>query len=289
MLNRSERADIIGTGEMMNWKKIGWSLLLLIILGAAGCNSADNQSRLGKLAITTQINQDNTPVAELALIVDTAPKIYLSVELINGRRGDRVRVTWRNLTKDQIVATETFTGRRQTDRPYEFIGLSTTPQTSWLASAITLTDISWPAGDYEAVVQLGSKETQQIGFVITTEQQFDIDAKKALVKNLWLGTQINSQNQIVSPSTKFDQHTEKIYAVVLLQNVPAGTRLKGSWQLLETGEVFSVFMTNFSGGGYLPFILALDEAGKTIWAKGNYSFNLFVDNVPVISRNFSIG
>lgn len=272
----------------MNWKKIGWGLTLLIILGASGCKTSDTgQAQLGKLAVTTQINQDNTPVAELSLIIDTAPKIYLSAEIINGRRGDRAQVTWRNLVKDQIIATENFTGRRQNDRPYDFIGLPS-PATSWLASAITLTDINWPAGDYEAVIQLNDREAQRVGFTITTEQKFDVDAKKALVKNLWLGTQINSQNQITIPSTKFDRYAERIYAVVLLQKVPAGTRLTGSWKLLETGRVINEFMTDFSGGGYLPFALALDEVGRTIWAKGNYSFSLFVDNVLVRSQSFSI-
>lgn len=272
----------------MNIKKIGLGLIALFILGAAGCRGGGSDTvQLGRLVITTQINQDNTPVAEVATVVDNAPKIYLTAEIINGRKGDRVQVTWRRIAKDQTIATENFTGRRSSERPSEFVA-GTTPATSWLASTLTLTDISWSIGDYEAVVQLNDNEGQRVGFTIVTEREYDAAIKQSWVKSVRLGTEINSQYQITVPATQFERTTDKIYAVALLQNVPARTKFQGAWKLLETNLTLSNFITEFSGNGYLPFELSLDQAGRSVWTKGNYTFTLYVDNLPVATNNFTI-
>ena len=137
-------------------------------------------------------------------------------------------------------------------------------------------------------MSLNQAEEKQIGFSITSEQAYDVATKKAMVKNLLLGTEINSQDQIITPSTKFSRTDEQIYAVAQLQGVPASTQIKGSWKLLSTNEVLGSFVTAFSGGGYMPFKLTLEQAGRTVWPKGNYLFSLFVDNLEVATKNFSI-
>lgn len=272
----------------MNVKKIGLCFVALLILGSAGCNkNSANQANLGQLILTTQVNADNTPVAELSTFVNNAPKIYLSAEINNAKKGDRVDVTWHYLSKNLIITTETFTGKRTTDHPYDFVG-GRSPMTSWLVSTITLKDISWPTGDYEVAITINRRDTQKIGFTIVTEKDFDVAYKKAFVKNIWLGKEIDAQSQIVSPSTNFNQDDSQIYAVALLHNVPNGTHFKATWKLLETGQVLSSFNTDFSGSGYIPFSFGLEEIGRTIWLKGNYTFSLYVDNVLVATKNFVI-
>ncbi|MFH0912221.1 MAG: hypothetical protein V1807_00975 [Patescibacteria group bacterium] len=274
---------------MIRLTKVFLSVVVLgLLLSAPSCRGgSSSQAHLGQINITTQINSDNSPVAEVVAVANSAPKIYASIELVAAQKGDRVDVAWRNVAQDQIVATEVFTGKRTSSRPYDFVG-TTAPTTSWLVSMITLQDISWPIGDYEVTVQINRQTGQKIGFTIVTESELDIAAKQAMVKNLWLGTQINSQNQIVLPATTFNRSEETIYAVALLQNVSAGSRMKGSWKLLETGEILTNFMTEFSGGGYLPFALSLNQVGRSSWPRGNYTFTLLVDNLPVATKNFSV-
>jgi len=273
----------------MNIKKVVGLSIILLLLGAASCGkgSTDSATRIGQLTITTQINSDNTPVGEVATVLDRAPKIYLSAEVVNARRGDQVTVTWRQVTLDQIIATEVFTGRRSSDQPHDFI-IQPSPTTSWLASTIVLGDISWPTGEYEAAVQLNDQTNKNVGFTVVMENEFDIAAKKALVKTVWLGKGITSENQIVQPSTQFDRYEDKIYAVALTQNAPKGTQVRGVWKLLETGEVLNEFVTDVSGNDYLPFALTLDEVGRSVWSKGSYTFSLYVDNVLVTTKNFTI-
>lgn len=271
----------------MNIKKVGLCLALLLILGAAGCGGPRKTIRLGQAMITTQINADNSPVGEVATILDSTRKIYLSAEVIDARRGDKVGVTWRSVGKDQILATEVFTGRRTSDRSTEFM-VGSAPITSWLASTLILNDISWAAGDYEAIIQINAVEVKRMGFAIVTERDYDTAAKQAYVKNIWLGTEINSRDQIVSPATIFSKTDEIIYAVVSLWNVPKGTKFQGTWKLLETNQIINNFATEFTGSGYLPFDISLSEVKRSVWIKGNYTFTIAVDNLPVATKNFTI-
>lgn len=272
----------------MNYKKIIFLVALLLILGAASCQS-DNASiaTIGEMAVTTAINNDNTPVSSLPVILDTSRKIYAAVEIVNAERGDSVQVVWNYASKNTIIATETFNGKRAGDRPYEFLG-GPSPTTSWLASSVILTDLNWPNGDYEVVVQLNSKETKTFGFTVTNEHELDTATKKAMIKSVWLGKGVNSSHQITQPTTNFSRTDQNIYAVVLTKDLPANTKLKAHWTLLETGEIINEFNITASGSDYISFALNLQQANRTAWARGNYTFSLFVDNVPVVTKNFQV-
>ncbi|MBU1092343.1 hypothetical protein KJ836_01560 [Patescibacteria group bacterium] len=272
----------------MNLKKIIFLVVLLLILGAASCKSGSSSAAvIGEVVVTTEINNDNTPVGNLPVILDTSPKIYASVELINVQKGDSVQVVWRYLPNDQIIATETFTGRRMSDQPHDFVG-GPSPATSWLSSSIILADLNWPNGDYEIAVQLNRKETKELGFSVTNEHELDTVTKQALIKNVWLGKGINSNRQITLPTNNFSKTDKNIYAVALTKDAPINTRLKAQWKLLETGEIMNEFITSASGSEYVVFVLNLQQAGRTAWNKGNYTFSLFVDNTMVTTKNFQI-
>ncbi|HCR41927.1 TPA: hypothetical protein DIV45_00985 [Patescibacteria group bacterium] len=272
----------------MNFKKIIFLTLLLVVLGAASCgDKTASVVTFGDMLVTTAINNDNTPVGNLPVILDTSPKIYTAIELINAKRGDSVQVVWRYLAQDKIIATETFTGRRAQDRPYDFVG-GPGPATSWLASLIALTDLNWPNGDYEVSAELNRKAVKKIGFTVATENELDTANKKAMIKSIWLGKGINSNHQIVSPTTIFAKTDTNIYAVVLTNKAPARTPLEAKWTLLETGEVINEFATSATGSEYISFVLNLAQSGKTVWVKGNYTFSLFVDNTLVATKNFQV-
>jgi len=272
----------------MNIKKIAFLLALLLVLGAPSCgqNKKAPMMSVGKVAVTTDINDDNSPVLELSEILDRAPVIYCAAEVINGITGSRIEVTWTNLTKDETLATEWFVGERAEAGPHDFIG-GTSPTDSWLASSISLTEISWPRGDYEVALQLNRKLVKKVGFRVVSEQEFDISSKKGLIKSLYLGEKINSQNQIISPQEEFSRTTPKIYAVALLSNVPINTSIKATWRHWESGRVISEYAAKFSGSGYLPFEMDLNRVGSQ-WPKGTYTVAVFVDNVQISSKDFTI-
>ncbi|MFA5967211.1 MAG: hypothetical protein WC805_01660 [Patescibacteria group bacterium] len=272
----------------MNIRKIVFLIALLLVLGAPSCKQ-DNQDKtmtVGQAAITTDVNGDNSPVLELDKVLDRAPVIYCAVEIINGTAGNQVEVTWTDLTNNKTIATEWFVGKRADTGPHDFIG-DTSPTNSWLATSIALNEVSWPRGDYEVAIQLNRQLAKKIGFQVVSEQEFDVSIKKGLVKSLYLGEEINSQNQIISPQTEFGRTVPRIYAVALLSNVPSGTSVKAAWRHWESGRVISTYTAKFSGSGYLPFAMDLNRVGNQ-WPKGTYTVTVSVDNVEISSKDFTI-
>lgn len=261
----------------------------LLVLSAAGCR-ADTTS-LGQVAVATAVDRDNAPVNALATIVASAPAIYVAAEVVNATAATRVVVEWRYVTGDRVVATESFAGNRSSDRPQEFV-TQVQPTTSYLYSRLSLTDVSWPVGSYEATVALNGSVTKTVGFNVVNESEFDELAKKAMVKNIYLGSAVNTQGQITVPGSTFTRGQPNIYAAVLLQDVPAGTQLRARWRYLPTNQVITDFSTAFSGGGYLPFGIGLNRFSRLwadgLWPAGTYEVTIYVDNILVATKNFSV-
>lgn len=260
------------------------------MLSAAGCGS--QPVSISQVAIATQINTDNSPVYDSQInVLSTTPTIYLCAEVVGAREGTAVDVEWRYLTGDRLISTEAFRGNRSEDTPREFI-TGVAPATSWISSHITLSSLSWSMGSYEAIVRLNGQEVKRASFNIVGSQEFDELSKKALVETVYLGSKINDQSQITIPGTRFGRSQEKIYAVVLLKDAPAGTGVRAVWEQLETRKQISAFNTTFSGSGYLPFDISLSLLGKSwpdrLWPAGNYSVSIYVDKVLVTTKNFSI-
>lgn len=262
----------------------------VLLLGAAGCGS--QPASIGRVAVVTQINTDNSPTTESqANVLSTTPAIYFSAEVMNAREGTAVDVEWRYLTDNRVVATETFRGGRSEASPQEFI-VGVAPATSWIASRITLSGLSWAMGSYEVTIKLNGQAAKQVNFNVVGSQVFDELAKKALVETVYLGSRLNDKNQVAIPGTKFARSQDNIYAVVLLKDAPAGTAVRAVWEQLETGKQISDFNTSFSGSGYLPFDISLNTVGKNwpdrLWPNGTYSVSIYVDKVLVTTKNFSI-
>jgi len=273
-----------------HWQKTSFLLLGVLLLSAASCGS--KPVSISKAAITTQINNDNSPATASQLnILSTTPTIYLCAEVANAREGAAVEVEWKYLTGDRLVATESFVGGRSEDSPQEFV-TGVAPTTSWLSSRVALSGLSWAMGSYEVVIRLNGQEATRIDFNVVGSQAFDDLAKKALVETVYLGSKLNEQNQVTVPGTKFSRSQEKIYAVALLKQAPQGTAVRAVWEQLETGKQISDFNTTFSGSGYLPFNISLSLLGKSwadrLWPAGNYSVSIYVDKVLVTTKNFSI-
>ena len=265
-------------------------LLGVLLLSAASCGGKPAQ--VDRAAIATGINPDNSPVGEAQLnLLLTTPTIYLCAEVVNAKEDTAIDVEWRYLTADRVLATETFRGGRTDDRPQEFI-TGVGPATSWLYSHITLTGLSWPMGSYEVTVKLDGQEVDRVDFNVVGSQQFDELSKKALVESFYLGSKLNDQSQIAIPGSQFSRSQEEIYAVALLKGAPAATKVRAVWRYLEGGVTINDFLTTFSGSGYLPFDISLSRFGKLwsdrLWPAGTYSVSLYVDNVLVTTKNFTV-
>ncbi|MEA1910022.1 MAG: hypothetical protein U9M89_03310 [Patescibacteria group bacterium] len=271
----------------MWWKRLTSILISVLLLSAPSCNNSQSIAKIGQMAVSTDVNLNNSPVSEMKTVVSIAPKIYASVEVVGGARGDSIQVVWENKTEGRIIETELFEGRHSASRPHEFEG-GKFPITSWLASIITLEDYSWPTGEYIVTATLNGASERSAFFEVVTESDYDQKNKEKMIKNITFGTEINSRNQVVSKAENFARTDENIYASVLFQDVPEGTQMKANWKSLETGEGLSNFVQDYAGSGYLAFKLGLDEVGRTVWLRGNYVFQLFVDNTLVITKNFTI-
>jgi hypothetical protein len=265
-------------------------LLGVLLLSAASCGGKPAQ--IGRAVIATEINSNNSPVGETQLnLLLTTPTIYLCAEVVNAKEDTAIDVEWRYLTEDRVLGTETFRGGRTDDRPQEFV-TGVGPATSWLYSHITLTGLSWPVGSYEVTVKLDGREVNQVDFNVVGSQQFDELSKKALVESFYLGSKLNDQSQIAIPGSQFSRSQGEIYAVALLKGAPVATKVRAVWKYLEGGVTINDFLTTFSGSGYLPFDISLSRFGKLwpdrLWPAGTYGVSLYVDNVLVTTKNFTI-
>ncbi|OGB74427.1 hypothetical protein A2V68_01855 [candidate division Kazan bacterium RBG_13_50_9] len=267
-----------------------WAILLVVVLSAASCRSSITS--VGRVAVATQVGSDNAPVGKPQLIIlSTVPAIYLSAEVVSAKPGTKVDVEWRYVTGGQTIATESFRGGRSAESPHEFVtGLQ--PTTSFLSSRIDRDNLSWPLGSYEATLRLDGEEVQRVGFNVVADKDFEEFSRKAMVKNLYLGSQVNNQNQITIPTTTFQRNQGKIYAVALFQSVPAGTTVRAVWKHLDSGKLINDFSASFSGSGYLPFDISLSRFSRLwpdgLWPAGTYEVSLYVDNTQVTTRNFFI-
>lgn len=265
-------------------------LPVVLVLAAAGCRG--EAASIGQAAITTQVDAKNKIIGlPQSVILSTTPVIYLSTEVVKAAQGDQVEVEWRYVTGNRVLATESFRGERAQGSPHEFLA-GPAPATSFLASRIILSDLSWPTGSYEAVVRLNGQLAGRVGFNVADDKDFEELSKKAMLKKLYLGSQINNQGQIAVPGNHFNRNQEAIYAVVLLQDVPAGTTIKAAWKYLDGGQMITDFSASFGGGGYLPFEISLDKFSRLwpdgLWPEGVYEVVIYVDNVQVTTKNFTV-
>lgn len=269
----------------------GITLLLVLLMITSGCGQPKEGVSLANLTTTNQINADNSPVSSKNVFLSSTPAIYFTAKVIDATQNTVVEVKWRNATKDQVLATESFKGGRTKDRPQEFmVGLK--PTTSYLYSKISLSGIGWSIGTYEIQAKLNGVEVGKLNYNIVADDDYDLINKRNLLKNLYLGSQINQDKQITVPSTVFDRDQEKIYASALFKDVPVGTTIRTVWKYLDGNREIDSFYTKFSGSGYLVFEISLEKFGRLwsdgLWPKGNFEVSLYVDNVLIITKNFTV-
>jgi len=270
--------------------------VLALILAAAGCRGGGEEEEvkttIDELGITTQILPDNSPAQGFSsVILSTTPQIYLSGQINNAVKGVKIGITWKSLVSDRIIASETLSGKNSASQPYDFV-IGSVPTTSYFASRILLNDISWPVGDYEVVVESNGQLIKTLSFKIVADDDFDELSKGDLLRGLYLGTEVNDNNQITIPSKRFSRDEENIYAVALLQDVPTSSALKAKWWYVDDNQLITDFSSSFSGSGYLPFKITLDKFSRlwsdNLWPSGNYRVDIYVDNVLIVSKNFTV-
>lgn len=266
-------------------------LLLVLLITASGCGGSKAETNIINLAMSTQINTDNSPVNERNVFLSSTPVLYFSAVVVGATSDTKIEVKWLNATKNQVLATETFRGGRTAERPQEFL-VGTKPVNSYFSSRLNLVGISWPLNTYEVQVALDGKEVGKINFNVVADKDFDVINKQSYLKNLYLGSAINKDKQVTIPGTTFERSQEKIYAVALFQDMPANTDVLAVWKSLSDSRNIDSFYTKFSGSGYLPFEISLEKFGRLwsdgLWPKGIFEFSLYVDNVLVITKNFAI-
>ncbi|MBU1082879.1 hypothetical protein KKE14_00320 [Patescibacteria group bacterium] len=267
------------------------TLLLALLVLVGGCGQPKEGARLTELTIASQVNADNSPVNSQNVFLSSTPAIYFTAKAVDAIQGTRIDIRWMDATRDQVLATEVLRGGRNKERPQEFM-LGLKPATSYIYSKINLTGVGWLIGTYEVQVKVDGKDAGQLNFNIVGDKDFDLLTKKTLLKSFYLGSQINQNKQVTIPGTTFSSNQEKIYAVALFKEVPANTDMKVVWKYLDGNQDIDSFYTKFSGSGYLAFDISLEKFGRLwpnrLWPKGNFEVFLYVDNVLIITKNFTV-
>lgn len=285
--------------KIKSYKPILFYLLpLLIMVFLSGCTLSKSKepeiiTTIDELGVTTQIGIDNSPTFGFSNIISsTTEEIYLSGKITNAIKGMRINVVWRYVNNNITIATESLNGTRNRNEPYDFITNDSGPQTSYFTSRISLNNISWQTGDYEAIVKSNNQVIKTIDFKIVSEKDFDQASKKDMLQNLYLGSQINTNNQMTIPSKTFNRNQEHIYAVALFRNIPTNSTVKASWWYIDDNQKITDFTQQFSGDGYLPFKISLDDFSRLwsdgIWPIGHYRVDIYVDNTTIATESFVV-
>ncbi len=272
-------------------------LSLVVLVALSGCtlrgkSNEEAETIIDELGITTKVGVDNSPVFGFSSVVSsTASEIYLSGRIVDAVKGMELKVVWIHVTNNTTIATEVLSGERSRRNQYDFI-TGSNPKTSYFVSRIVLNDIGWSTGDYEVIVESDNQVIKIINFEIVSNQDFDKASKKNMLRSFYLGSQINVDNQITIPTKEFSQDQTDIYAVALLRNVPLGTTVKASWLYIDNNQKITDFARQFSGNGYLPFNISLDDFSRLwsdgIWPIGHYKVNIYVDNTLIVTENFVV-
>jgi hypothetical protein len=108
------------------------------------------------------------------------------------------------------------------------------------------------------------------------------------VMQLTLGTAVDAAHRITAPGTRFAQDAKTLYASVDTRGQTAKATLNARWRYLEgDGQLISSISQSIAADG--PATTTFTLHNPDLWPEGKYRIEIFLDDAPVIQRDFEIG
>ncbi len=266
---------------------------ILIFMGLTGssCNrpQANTTTDIAQAVIATGIKYDNQPENNLEEVGDSSPSIYLSAQVVRPTSTTAIRVVWYKLP-NQILATETFSGKRTDSRNQFDFNYKT--NSSWLSSRIERPSLSWPTGDYKTEVYIGENLAKTVFFHIATDAEAEKQQLGRIITSLSFGDSLTGDNRISSGKTYFSRTTPTIYIQVGIGNAPAGTDLEVAVRQVKTDTLVNTFSSVVSGNDTVLFSLGKSQFGRLwsdkLWPTGSFEVTAKINQTTVRTANFII-
>lgn len=263
------------------------TLVLLFTLGAAACSSS-NPTSIGQVAVTTGLGLYNQPANELSKVPTSAEKIYLSAEVLDSTRVTRTRVQWYRLPS-QLLASEDFQGNRTGTNQFDF---NKQAQSSYLASSISKSDVTWPLGEYRVEVFIDGALAKTVFFTVVTEQEASTSQLASIVRSVKTGDTLNGQFQLSGSETVFERATDHIYVQADIRGAQPGTDLTIKTRFVKEDRIFANFAYEIVDDEVIVVDLARSRFGKLwpdrFWPEGTFEATVLVNNVEVALHTFVV-
>ena len=267
------------------------AIIALLGLAGASCSGplTDAGTTISQAVITTGVKYTNQPENNLEQVGDSSSVIYLAAEVNHPTSTTEVRVVWQKLP-NQIIATETFTGKRTNTRNQ--LDFDYRAATSWLSSRIERPNLSWPMGDYKTEVYLDNNLAKTVFFSIVSDTEAEKQRVQGLVSSLTFGDTLTDDNQLASTKTTFSRTTPIIYIQVKLADAPAGTDLQVAVRQVKTDLIVNTFSSVGVGDDTLLFSLDRNQFGRLwsdkLWPVGSFEVTAKISQATARVTNFVI-
>lgn len=263
------------------------AIILIVFLGAAGCGRS-GVTTVDGLTVATDLDLYNQPANDLDRIAASAEVIYLTARVESPTPDTRVRVRWYRLPSD-LIASEDFTGQRDSSNRFDF---SKAAASSFFASRINREGLTWPLGDYEAQVWLGSERVATKRFKVVSDADADQDKLASYLDRLATGNTLNNQFLLANNLANFSRDESHIYIQASL-DVPKDTATFAvEVRQVREDNVFAKFTEEVSGEKDVVFDLDRNEFGKLwsdrLWPAGALEISALINNVEVESRTIFV-
>ncbi len=265
--------------------------LALVILGGASCGKPTTNvgTTISQVSLTTGIKYTNEPENNLEQVGDSSLKIYLAVEVTHPVSTTQVRVVWQKLP-NQIIATETFTGKRTNTRNQ--LDFDYKAASSWLSSQIERPGISWPMGDYKTEVYLDNNLAKTVFFSIVSDAEAEKQRIQGLVSSISFGDTLTEDNLLANTKSSFSRTAPVIYIQVKIANAPTGTDLQIAVRQIKTDLVVNTFSSVVGGSDTLLFSLTRSQFGRfwsdKLWPAGSFEVTAKINQALAKTTNFTI-
>lgn len=266
---------------------------VIVLLGLTGTSCsrplADTGTTISQAIITTGVKYTNQPENNLEQVGDSSSVIYLAAEVSRPISTTEVRVVWQKLP-NQIIATETFTGKRTNTRNQ--LDFDYRAATSWLSSRIERPNLSWPMGEYKTEVYLNGNLAKTVFFDIVSDTEAERQQIQKLVSSLKFGDTLTGDNQLTGTKTSFSRTTPIIYIQVKLVGAPAGTDLQIAVRQVKTDLTVNTFSSVVVGDNTLLFSLDRNQLGRLwsdkLWPVGSFEVTAKINQTAARVTNFVI-
>ncbi|MFA5009657.1 MAG: hypothetical protein WC553_00290 [Patescibacteria group bacterium] len=265
-------------------------LIALLALGGARCGqNATVNGSIEQTSIATGITYDNQPENSLEQVPASATAIYLSAEIANPTKSTTVQVAWYQLPTT-VIASEEFSGKRESGG--NNLDFDYTKSTSWLASRITRTGLSWSLGDYRVEVSLNGNIAKTLFFKVVSDSEAEKASVEKIVSALRVGDALDDDNQLVAAKTSLARGTDNIHIAVTLTGAKAGSNLEVGVRFVKTDLVINSFSSVVSGSKTLIFSLPRDRFGRLwtdkLWPVGSFEVTAKLNGVIARTTTFVV-